>query len=154
LIIKYPGKTENGKRIGELVTNADVMPTLIDWLGLDMPELKYPMQGESLVDVMVNNGSMGRDYIVSESWSQATVITRDYKLGIMQDPTSAKPDLDYRDFGDMFFDRAQDPMEIINGINNSDYQKQIAMLRQYFDEYVQNTSAVGRDEMIENLIAK
>ncbi len=154
LIIKYPGKTENGKRIGELVTLADVLPTLIELLDLEVPDLKYPIQGESLLDVLLNNGSMDREYIVSESWSQATVITREYKLGIMLDPTSARKDLDYRDFGDMFFVRSNDPLEIKNGIDDPGYQNQIALLRQYYDEFVQNTPATGKNEMIEKLLKK
>jgi arylsulfatase A-like enzyme len=152
LIIKIPGKTQSGKRIAELVTLADVLPTLIDLLDLEVPELKYPIQGESMVDVLLNNGSMEREYIVSESWSQASVITKDYKLGIMLDPTSAKPDLDYREFGDMFFDRSKDPLEVENGIGDPAYQAQIDLLRGYYDEFVQNTPATGKEEMIENLL--
>jgi arylsulfatase A-like enzyme len=152
LIIKIPGKTQSGKRIAELVTLADVLPTLIDLLDLEVPELKYPIQGESMVDVLLNNGSMEREYIVSESWSQASVITKDYKLGIMLDPTSAKPDLDYREFGDMFFDRSKDPLELENGIGDPAYQAQIDLLRGYYDEFVQNTPATGKEEMIENLL--
>ncbi len=154
LIIKYPGKTKNGKHIGELVTLTDVLPTLIELLDFEVPELKYPMQGESLVDVLLNNVSMDREYIVSESWSQATVITQDSKLGIMLDPTPAREDLDYRDFGDMFFDRINDPLEVENGINNPVYQKQIALLRIYYDEFVKNTPATGKEEMIKQLMDK
>jgi len=154
LIIKYPGKTEKGKRIGELVTNADVLPTLIDLLDLEVPDLKYPIQGESLAGVMITNGSMNREYIVSESWSQASVITKDYKLGIMLDPTSAKPDLDYREFGDMFFDRSKDALELKNGIDDPGYLDQIELLRKYYDEFVQNTPATGKDEMIEKLLER
>jgi len=154
LIIKYPGKTKNGKRIGELVTLADVLPTLIELVNMEVPDLKYPIQGESMVDVMLNNGSMNREYIVSESWSQAAVITKDYKLGIMLDPTSARKDLDYRDFGDMFFDRSKDPLEIENGIDDPTYKDQIDLLMKYYDEYVQNTPATGKDEMIEKLLEK
>jgi len=151
LIIKYPGKTENGKRIGELVTLTDVLPTLIDLLDLDVPELKYPMQGESLADVLLQDGSLDREYIISEGWSQAAVITRDYKLGIMLDPTAAKPDLDYRDFGDMFFDRQNDPLETKNGIKNPAYQQQIEELRKYYEDYKQKTPATGKNELIETL---
>jgi arylsulfatase A-like enzyme len=111
LIIKYPGKTKGGIRIGELVTLADVLPILVEVLELDMPELLYPMQGESMAEVLLNHGSMKREYIVSESWSQATVITRESKLGLMIDPTAVHPDWDYRAFGDMFFDRGTDPLE-------------------------------------------
>ncbi len=148
LIIKYPGKTRKGERIGELVTLADVLPTLIELLNLDVPELKYPIQGESLVDVLLNNGSMEREYIVSESWSQASVITKDYKLGIMLDPTPAYENLDYRDFGDMFFDRTSDPLEMDNRINDDSYSVEIEKLRAYYDEYVRLTPSTGKDEMI------
>lgn len=151
VIIRYPGRDSEGKRIKELVTNADILPTLIDLLDLEVPELKYPIQGESMADVMYNNGSLDRDYVVSESWSQATVITRDYKLGIMLDPTSARKNMDYRDFGDMFFDYNTDPLEVKNRIDDPDYQEQIARLRGYFDEYVRNTPATGKNETIAQL---
>jgi arylsulfatase A-like enzyme len=152
LIIKYPGKTGKGKRIGELVSLVDVLPTLIDLLDLEVPELNYPIQGESLVDVMLNDGSLGREYLISESWSQAAVITKDYKLGIMLDPTPARPDLDYRDFGDMFFDMKKDPLEVENEIDNPQYQEQIARLRGYYGDFVKNTNSTGKEEMIKQLM--
>ena len=150
LIIKYPGKTEGGKRIGELVTLADVLPTLIDVLELETPELAWPIQGESMAGVLLNDESMERDYLVSESWSQATVITKEYKLGMMLDPTAVHPDWDYREFGDMFFARASDPLEIENEINEPGHAGEIEKLRAYYEEYVQNTPATGKDEMIQN----
>ncbi len=154
LIIKYPGKTENGKRIGELVSLVDILPTLIELLDLEVPDLKYPIQGESLVDVLLNDGTLDREYIISEGWSQAAVITKDYKLGIMLDPTPARKDLDYRDFGDMFFDMSSDPLEMENGIDDPRYQKEIALLRGYYEEFVQNTPSTGKDEMIKQLLEK
>ncbi len=55
----------------------------------------------------------------------------------MLDPTPAREDLDYRDFGDMFFDMSQDPLEVENGINDPLYKDQIALLRQYYKDFVQ-----------------
>lgn len=148
LIIKYPGKTEKGDRTAELVTLADVLPTLIDMLDLDTPEFEYPIQGESLAEVILNDGSMGRDYVVSESWSQSAVITERYKLGIMLDPTVVHEDLDYRDFGDMFFDMKKDPLEINNRIDNPGYKEDIQRLRKYYNEFINNTPSAGKNEMI------
>jgi arylsulfatase len=148
LIIRYPGMTESGKRIGELITNADILPTLVDLLDLDIPELKHPFQGESMVDLIMHDQPMNREYVVSESWSQAAVITRDYTLGIMQDATPAYKNLDYRDFGDMFFDRTEDPLEVENRIKDPEYKEQIELLRGYFDEFVEKTPATGKEEMI------
>jgi arylsulfatase A-like enzyme len=154
LIIKIPGKTAKGKRTAELVTLADVLPTLIDVLELEIPEMKYPIQGESMADVLLKNGSMNRDYIISESWSQAAVITQNKKLGIMLDPTIVYKNQDYRAFGDMFFDMKKDPLEVENKIKDKKYQKDIANLRGYYDEFVKNTLATGKDEMVKNKMAQ
>ena len=148
LIIRYPGNKKNGKHIGELVSLVDIYPTLIELLGLEKPSLKYPLQGESMVQTLLSGKPMKRKYFVSESWSQASVITKDQKLGIMIDPTVLHKNWDFRDFGDMFFDRTNDPKEIDNRIKDSKYQKDIAKLRGLYDEFVGNIPATGKDEMV------
>ena len=151
LIIRVPGNQNKGKHVAELVMNTDILPTLIELLDLQVPELKYPIQGESLSEVVLDDGTLDREYVVSESWSQAAVITKDYTLGIMLDPTPAHPELDYRDFGDMFFDRTKDPLEVDNRINDPGYKDQIAMLRGYYDEFVENTPSDGKDALIRQM---
>jgi arylsulfatase A-like enzyme len=148
LIIKIPGKTEDLERTTELVTLADVLPTLVDLLDLDLPDMKYPIQGRSMAGLILNNESMNRTYVVSESWFQATVITERYKLGIMLDPTRVHPEQDYRSFGDMFFDREKDPLEIRNGIHDENYRDIIATLRGYYREFEQEVPATGKNELI------
>jgi arylsulfatase A-like enzyme len=154
LIIRYPGKTKQGKRTAELVTLVDVLPTLIDLLDLEVPELKHPMQGVSMADLILKNKPMNRDYVVSESWSQACVITRDHKLGLMLDPTAVHKNWDYRDFGDMFFDRATDPLEIRNGINDTQYQPAIETLRSYYEAFKQAVPATGKMERIRQALKR
>lgn len=153
-IIKIPGKTAKGKRIAELVSLTDVLPTLIELLDLKVPESKYKIQGESMADLILHNKSMNRKYLVSESWSQATVITKDYKLGIMIDPTAVKPNWDYREFGDMFFDRSSDPLEINNQINEEKYQSVIDTLKSYYNDYVRTVPATGKDELVKMALEK
>lgn len=150
LIIRYPGNKKNGKHTGELVSLVDIYPTLVELLGLKMPKLEHPLQGESMAKTLLSGKPMKRKYFVSESWSQATVITKDRKLGIMLDPTALHKNWDFRDFGDMFFDRTNDLPEVDNRIKDSRYQKDIAKLRGYYDEFVKNTPATGKDEMIKN----
>ena len=151
LIVKIPGNKQKGKRTAELVTLVDVLPTLIDILDLKLPKTKYPIQGESLAEVITQNGSLNREYIVSESWAQACVITKDTKLGIMLDPTAVHPNFDYREFGDMFFDMKKDPLEVDNKIKEKNYQNEISKLRGYYEEFVKNTPSTGKDEMIKNI---
>jgi len=154
LMIKVPGKTKKGQRTAELVTLADVLPTLIDMLELDAPEFKYPIQGKSMSDVILRDGSMNREYLVSESWSQAAVITKNHKLGIMLDPTVVHQNWDYRDFGDMFFDRENDPLEVENKIKDKRYQKEIDKLRGYYDEFIRTTPSTGKDELVRQKLTK
>jgi arylsulfatase len=148
LIVKYPGRVKNGRRTAELVSLVDVLPTLVDLLGLKVPELKYPMQGDSLAGLILKDTAMNRPYVVSESWSQATVITQTHKLGIMLDPTAVHKGWDYRDFGDMFFDRVADPLEVQNGINSSAYQPTIAKLQAYYECFKQAVPATGKTELV------
>lgn len=148
LMIRIPGNKNRGKRTAELVTLADVLPTLVDLLDLKLPEMKHPVQGESLAGIIKGNGSLKRNYVVSESWSQAAVITRDYKLGIMLDPNPVYPKFDYRAFGDMFFDLKKDPLEVDNMIADKQYQKEITKLRTYYQEFIRNTPSTGKDELI------
>ncbi len=149
LIFRIPENKNKGLRTAELVTLADVLPTLKDLLDLKLPDLKYPIQGESMAEVLANTGSMNREFIVSESWSQATVITPNSKLGIMLDPTVVHPNWDYREFGDMFFDLQIDSLELHNQINNEAYQEEVMKLWSFYNEYVENTPATGKNEMIQ-----
>jgi len=154
LIIRIPGKTGGGKRTAELVTLADVLPTLVDLLDLELPEMKYPLQSRSMAGVILDNGSMDRDYVVSESWFQATVITDRYKLGMMLDPSPVHPEQDYRDFGDMFFDRQKDPLEINNQIDSEQYREVIRQLRAYYAEFKEEVPATGKEELIRQAMSR
>ena len=147
LIIRYPGNKQKGKRTAELVSLVDIYPTLVEILGLKIPELKHPLQGESMAKTLLSGKPMKRKYFVSESWSQATVITKDQKLGIMIDPTVLHKNWDFRDFGDMFFDRKNDSLEVDNRIKDARYQKDITKLRGYYMEFVKNIPATGKEEM-------
>jgi arylsulfatase A-like enzyme len=148
LIIRYPGNKQKGKRNAELVSLVDIYPTLVELLGLKMPQLKYPVQGQSFAGTLTRGKPMKREYFVSESWSQATVITKDYKLGMMIDPTDYARKFDYRSFGDQFFIRKSDSLEINNQINNDTYKSEIEKLRNYYQDFTAKTPDIGKQEMI------
>lgn len=97
---------------------------------------------------------MGRESLVSESWSQAAVIINDLKSGIMLDPTVVHENWDYREFGDMFFDLEKDPLEVETQINGDNYKEVINRLRSYYEEFVKNTTSTGKEEMIKNKMAQ
>ena len=147
LIIKYPGKNK-GKKIYELVSQVDILPTILDILNIEEPKLKHDIQGKSLHALMQNGESLNRDYIVSESWSQAAIITKDYKLGKMLDPTNFRKNFDYRTFGDMFFNTKEDSLEIVNQINNKKYAEKILQLEAYYEDFKKQYPGIGKQEII------
>ena len=146
LMIRIPGKTNNGKHTAELVTLVDIIPTLVDVLGLKIPNLNYTLEGASLKALLLKQKSLNRDYIVSESWFQTTVIGKNEKLGIMNS-NPVNPRRDYREFGDMFFDRKNDPLELNNGINDPKNQQKIAQLRAFYTHFKTQVSGIGMREI-------
>ncbi len=151
LIIRYPGNRQQGKRNAELVSLVDIYPTLVELLGLKMPALKYPLQGLSMAETLTKGKKMKREYFVSESWSQASVITKDYKLGIMLDPTDHARKFDFRSFGDQFFVRKSDSLEIKNEIGNKAFNAEIGMLRNYYLNFASKIPDIGKKEVTKNV---
>ena len=147
LIIRYPAQDE-GQRKYELVSQVDIMPTILEMIGIETGTLRHPIQGLSLHRLMQGEHKPDREYIVSESWSQAAIITHEHKLGIMLDPSDFRRKFDYREFGDMFFDRSIDPLEIRNGINDHAYKKQIELLTGYYDQFQIEYPDIGKQEVI------
>ena len=149
LIIRYPGNKQKGKRIAELVSLVDFFPTLVELLGLKVPVLKYAIQGESFAETLTKGKPMKRKYFVSESWSQAAIISKEYKLGIMLDPSDANRKFDFRSFGNQFFVRKSDSLEIINQINNKNYIAEINLLQSYYNDFKQKIPDTGKQEVVE-----
>ncbi|MHC1705719.1 MAG: sulfatase [Tenuifilaceae bacterium] len=148
LIIRYPGNKQKGKRIAELVSLVDIYPTLVELLDLKMPPTKYPIQGQSIAETITKGVPVKREYIVSESWSQATIITKEYKLGIMLDPTDYQRKFDYRSFGDQFFVRESDSLEVKNQIKNNSYKAEIEKLRAYYQDFSKRIPDIGKQEVV------
>ena len=154
LMIRIPGKTTNGKHTAELVTLVDILPTLIDVLDLKTPKMKFSLQGLSLANLVTKNKPLNRNYVVSESWFQAAIIGKDAKLGIMLDPNPISPKLDFRKYGDMYFDRNSDSLEIHNGIGNVKFKNSIEKLRNYYTEFQKAVPDIGKQELIYKTLHK
>jgi arylsulfatase A-like enzyme len=148
LIIRIPGNKQNGKRSAELVSIVDIYPTLVELLDLKLPDMKHHLQGLSLAGNLTKGKAVKRDYIVSESWSQATVITKDFKLGMMIDPTAYNSKFDFRNFGNQFFVRGYDFLEVNNQVKNTKYQSEIKKLMSLYDEFTSKVPDYGKREMV------
>ena len=113
LIFKWPGHIASGVENRDLTELVDIYPTLLDFCDVTPPDQKHSLQGQSLVRTLTGNGVVQRDFTVSENWSQSTLITDRYKLGVWQEPADGRH-RDFREFGHMLFDLENDPGEIEN----------------------------------------
>jgi arylsulfatase A-like enzyme len=111
MIVSYPPKMASGERVSKLACSIDLLPTLLDLAGLDIPD---NIQGESLVGLS-NNNKNWRNYAFSELSTNAnnTVITvRSENQKYVQ--FRKKGEVVY----EQFFNNVDDPWEINNLIDD------------------------------------
>ena len=149
LIFYWEGKSQSNYINNDLVELIDIYPTLMELAGLKSPEFTYPLQGRSIAKTITARKPVGRAYVVSENWSQATVITPTHKLGIWLDPTPQPMNRDFRNFGDMLFEYASDPYEIKNRMNDESLEEVKTQLYKYFADFEKRVSNRGKKEVME-----
>jgi len=113
LLFRWPGHIKSGTIHHGLVELVDLYPTLLELCTVTQPRQKYPLAGQSLVRSLTANEPVNREFTVSENWSQSTIVTDQYKLGVWQKPADGKHP-DFREFGNMLFDLENDPEEMKN----------------------------------------
>jgi len=145
LFIYWKGRTLIGKTASDLVELVDLYPTILDMCGLQAPK-EVDWAGRSLASAVTSGKPVGRKYAICENYSQVSVITDRYKLGHWIEPPMA--DRDFRDFGDMLFDRQHDPLEVNNLLRGSACAEIYNELCGYLAEW---ESAVPADGMMLNI---
>lgn len=111
LVISGPG-VPSGKRIEELVEIVDVMPTLLDMVGL--PSTKG-MQGSSLVPVM--KGETGRELIYMQALNNRMIRTKTAKYWIDEQGQ------------EVLFDYRTDPHELRNVAQEDSHAALLSQMR-------------------------
>ncbi len=154
LVVSHPGVVKRGKKCDQLTELFDLYPTLLALAEIERPKTKFPIDATSLEGALTGGKTVPRKYIVSENWSQASVITDRYKLGIWLDPTAYAAGRDFRSFGNMLFDRSKDPHEICNVIDRPEYAVIQKQLRDYFDDFTSSVPATGKAEIVKRTESK
>ncbi len=130
LIVRYPAHVKPGSVSGEMVSNVDLAPTLLDLAGIEAPNF---MQGRSLVPLL--EGETPEDWpqaVYYRYWMHMThhdnpahygIRTKDYKLmffyGLPLDAEGALPDPTQP--GWELYDLRNDPWEMRNVYDNPQY---------------------------------
>ncbi|MCP4639339.1 MAG: sulfatase-like hydrolase/transferase [bacterium] len=154
LIVSQPGVVKEQQTCNDLVEMFDLYPTLLELAGVELPATKHGIDATSFATTLASGEATKRKYVVSENWSQASVVTDNYKLGIWLDPTEYAAGRDFRSFGDMLFDLKKDPDETNNLIDKPEFANVQKQLREYFDDFTSTVPATGKNEIVRRKQAK
>jgi len=93
LLIQWTGTIEPGKNIKEIASAIDLFPTLTDLAGISY-DSKKPLDGKSLLPLLIDSGDVWVDRLVYNHWGRRTSIrSQKYRL----------------DFENKLFDMISDP---------------------------------------------
>jgi len=135
MLMRYPKHIPAGGVSHDLVELLDIYPTLMDLCGCQRADCVWPLQGRSLAATLSGSAPVDRAYTVSTNWSQATIVTAQWKLGRWLVPASYT-EHDYRAFGDMLFNRETDPGEVHNLYNDPSVAEVQALLNKQLDAWL------------------
>jgi arylsulfatase A-like enzyme len=134
------GRTHEG--LAELI---DLYPTLLEITGIDRPDGRYELPGRSLTPLLTGGSIPAKPYVVSENWSQVTVIGERFKLGKWITPPAKYATWDWgKSHPGMLFDRLDDPLEVNNLIDNPYYKGVRLELEQFLAEWEARTPDDGK----------
>jgi len=71
MILRIPGFPAPARRIAEPIPLVDVLPTLLELLGVDLPALPHPIAGRSLLPLLRDDGTGAPRELFAENYSMA-----------------------------------------------------------------------------------
>jgi len=122
LILSWPGAIAAGRESQAMIEHIDLFPTLVEMLGLEVPE---GLQGESFVPVITGAKKQGRAYVRSEFYVKEkgafrpTLMQFDGRYKFIDNGPDVAPEL---------YDRQEDPREITNIQARPDQRERVERL--------------------------
>jgi len=145
LMLRWPGRFQAGTARSDLVSLIDLCPTVLALTGATFPAGARKLGGLDLAPALLEGKAIERQYVVSENWSQITVIGKRYKLGVWQDPGRRYAQWDLRGKnGDMLFDLQADPLETRNLAGKPEVAQEEKRMRDFLGKWLKETDATGR----------
>lgn len=124
-IVSQPGRIPAGAVEEALVSNYDFMPTLIDYLGLELPQDRN-LPGRSFLAELLGGESGGRDHVVVYDEYGPTRMVRNARWKYVHR---------YPDGPNELFDLESDPDERNNLIEAGEHAGRIAEMREVLEDW-------------------
>ena len=135
MIIRYPGTYTGGMRIDKMVCSIDLLPTLLDLAGQEIPD---NIQGKSLRPSNIL-GDSWREYAISE-------IGQSSQNSVLSVRNQTHKYVHYRRNGEtvyeQFFDLRSDPWEMENRISDASYGTVLDRFKQALRQWERETETV------------
>jgi hypothetical protein len=127
-LIHYPGSTP--ATVDSLVSTEDIMPTIMDILGIKVPyEKKLPLFGKSLIPLIHKKDS---------EFFKERIVRSDARFSLQKDRMTSLQQKEYHyiirheDNKEELYNTLKDPEEIDNIANIPEYKNKINFFRKYF----------------------
>lgn len=134
LVMRFPARIAPASTVSELVLNADVAPTLLDFAGVPVPE---EMQGESMVPLLTGEPVEWRSSFLYTYWEDLIrVIPRIVGVRTHRYLYATTPDIDDID---ELYDLKDDPFELRNLANDPAYHSVKQELQMELERLKQET---------------
>jgi arylsulfatase A-like enzyme len=142
-ILTYPGKIQGGQKSEELVSQIDILPTMLKYANIDL-ELK--LSGESLNSVVESTSNNWREYVVTELADFKPDTTRKGRMIRLE---NYKYNI-YSSGEEQLFDLRNDPGEMHNLASNSKYADVKLSCQKSLKEWGIRTNDVFVKQLFEN----
>lgn len=130
MVLKWPGMIPRGARYSTFTEHVDLMPTLLDFVGITVP---YGVQGRSLGPILRGDSGAGRKYALTEfncyDWALnlKTLTGKDFKLTYYAGEA----------YGELY-DRRRDPEEFENLWGSAEYTDiKCELLKELMDRIIE-----------------
>jgi hypothetical protein len=100
-----------------------------------------------LAPLLIKGEPLGREFIVSENWSQTTIVGKRFKFGRMNDTDKTIGKRNFTGFGDMMFDRQNDPLELTNIAASREYASEKKKLQRQLAQWEEQFPGEARKEV-------
>lgn len=134
-LIIYDPTTSNARTVEEIALNIDIAPTVLDYAGIAIPK---QMQGRSLRKFAQDEVADWRTEFLCEHLYDRPWIPK--SEGIRTEEWKYFRYIDHSEAEELY-NLAEDPLELVNLIDDPSQQKRVAVYRQMLDEKISDLKA-------------